>query len=1029
MKPILLEMTAFGPYKEKEIIDFRKLEENLLFAISGNTGAGKTTIFDAICYGLYGEASGEERNDIRGLRSHFADDDAYTSVGLQFSVKGKDYYIFRQMPHRKAGNKGETGGAIEFYEIQDNERVPCVGRFHVLDVKEKINSILGLTKAQFSQIIMLPQGEFGKLLTSETENKEAILRRVFNTDLYKKIQESLNEKRKEAKDKVTKKDAELQVHFRHVESLEVRDNTLLEQLVQQEQKNTYQVLEALKEEQGYYQLELLLGKEREIAQGKQHKEKSRLLQEGKQINEQFEMLAQKQNQFLFLKEQESTVKKKEQAYELAKKAEQLHIFEELFINAQEAMKQKQAELELVINKAASVNDQLEQATSAYEKEKLQESRREQAKRDLENLVQIKDAVIKLADQEKQLHTLSAEIKKLESEEQALKETITQQEQQLTVSKQQMQEVEQQLTLLPAKEQHRIHLKDCYKIVKKYLDTEKLAQSQGKEAKAAKDVLNHKKDIYEQTEQKWLDNQAVLLANHLYDGEPCPVCGSMEHPKKATETNTIDRQTLVAVKKQKDEAESHYLKCQAAVQNTEQSLEDSKYEVLELGYQIAGIANEFKNIISEGKQVAAEIAQLMEDQEKYVQQKEIHESLEKQLIHSKNQKEQQGEALQQKRVLQASLQATYNNQLSHLPEHIHTVTEWEKEHHQLSEKYKALHGAWLQAEKSFHETTKEKIEVEQQHRSCLTQNTEAKEQLKAKESRFFDEMNKAGFSDRQSYQGAKLATEHQEQLKNEINEYKEKIQQLSAQIQQLEDSLRDKKKKDTVSLQDEVEKLEIELDIERKLNNKKEMQLDQLEQLQIDIEAIHLELKDDMNVYQQVMDLYEIVKGNNESRISFERYVLIEYLERIIEAANIRLMKLSNGQFLLQRSERVEKRNKQSGLGLDVYDEYTGQVRDVKTLSGGEKFNASLCLALGMVDVIQSSHGGISIEMMLIDEGFGSLDQESLDKAIDTLIELQQSGRMIGVISHVQELKNAMPAVLQVTKTKEGYSKTKIVLKN
>ena len=179
---------------------------------------------------------------------------------------------------------------------------------------------------------------------------------------------------------------------------------------------------------------------------------------------------------------------------------------------------------------------------------------------------------------------------------------------------------------------------------------------------------------------------------------------------------------------------------------------------------------------------------------------------------------------------------------------------------------------------------------------------------------------------------------------------------------------------------------------------------------------------------RIIDLYDVLRGQNHVKISFERYVQIEYLEQIIHAANERLKHMSNGQFQLLRSERQETHGRQSGLGLDVYDAYTGQTRDVKTLSGGEKFNASLCLALGMADVIQSFQGSIRIDTMFIDEGFGSLDEESLNKAIDTLVDLQKSGRMIGVISHVAELKASMPAILEVEKLKEGYSKTRFVIK-
>ena len=179
---------------------------------------------------------------------------------------------------------------------------------------------------------------------------------------------------------------------------------------------------------------------------------------------------------------------------------------------------------------------------------------------------------------------------------------------------------------------------------------------------------------------------------------------------------------------------------------------------------------------------------------------------------------------------------------------------------------------------------------------------------------------------------------------------------------------------------------------------------------------------------RIADLHDMIRGHNGLKISFERYLQIEYLEQIIQSANERLKNLSNGQFYLMRSDRQEARGKQSGLGLDVYDAYTGQTRDVKTLSGGEKFNASLCLALGMADVIQSFQGNVAIDTMFIDEGFGSLDEESLNKSIDTLVDLQKSGRMIGVISHVQELKAAIPAILEVKKSKEGFSQTKFLIK-
>ncbi|MED2439625.1 SbcC/MukB-like Walker B domain-containing protein, partial [Bacillus thuringiensis] len=268
----------------------------------------------------------------------------------------------------------------------------------------------------------------------------------------------------------------------------------------------------------------------------------------------------------------------------------------------------------------------------------------------------------------------------------------------------------------------------------------------------------------------------------------------------------------------------------------------------------------------------------------------------------------------------------------------------------------------------------------------------------------------------------------EMLQKEIQGYYSSLEVLAKQIEELNSELKDKEYMDITSLGEHIKELEINLDIIKEKRQRAQNAVTYISDLHENIRRIDEQIHEEEKAFQELVDLYEVMKGDNESRISFERYILIEYLEQIVQIANERLRKLSNGQFYLKRSERVEKRNRQSGLGLDVYDAYTGQTRDVKTLSGGEKFNASLCLALGMADVIQAYEGGISIETMFIDEGFGSLDEESLTKAVDALIDLQKSGRFIGVISHVQELKNAMPAVLEVTKQKDGCSQTRFVVK-
>ncbi|UUZ80742.1 SMC family ATPase [Paenibacillus sp. P26] len=218
MRPLKLVMTAFGPYRERETIDFTELEDRRLFVISGNTGAGKTSIFDAVCFALYGGASGEDRFEARMLRSHFADEETHTSVEFEFAVGRRSFRVFRRLGHRKGGNKSETGARIELFETTGGQETPCVDRFTVSDVNAKLESLIGLSKDQFSQIVMLPQGEFRKPLTSDTENKEDILRRIFRTGLYQKLEDRFQQKSRELKDALKAAQLESEVYIKQVEA-------------------------------------------------------------------------------------------------------------------------------------------------------------------------------------------------------------------------------------------------------------------------------------------------------------------------------------------------------------------------------------------------------------------------------------------------------------------------------------------------------------------------------------------------------------------------------------------------------------------------------------------------------------------------------------------------------------------------------------------------------------------------------------------------------------------------------------------
>src|SRR5690625_1449014 len=296
MKPIRLSLTAFGPYKDTEVIDFTKLTDHHLFVISGATGAGKTTIFDGIAFALYGSASGEDRENITMLRSHFAEDNVHTAVELLFELKGRTYRVLRQLGHQKKGNKSKTGEKYELYEIIEDSEVPCVERQMVSEINAKIEEIIGLTQDQFKQIVMLPQGEFRKLLTSETENKEAILRRLFKTERYQQMNSLLKERRDKVEQLFRQERHLLDQYINNImTSFEQREANPLFQLLKMDNFLPSQVVTALVEEVDYY--ERLVSKEKETVEQSHrvYDQYQKQFYQAKGINEKFTQLDEKRD--------------------------------------------------------------------------------------------------------------------------------------------------------------------------------------------------------------------------------------------------------------------------------------------------------------------------------------------------------------------------------------------------------------------------------------------------------------------------------------------------------------------------------------------------------------------------------------------------------------------------------------------------------------------------------------------------------------------------------------------------------------
>lgn len=1025
MKPIMLKLTAFGPYKDTETIDFRKLGEHKLFVISGLTGAGKTTIFDGISFALYGSASGEDRADIKEIRSDFADENTHTSAELTFIMKGKTFRILRQLAHKKNGNKSATGDKLEFVQILSDGEKPVVESQKVTEINRKMEEIIGLSKDQFKQIVMLPQGEFRKLLTSETENKEAILRKIFKTDSYRHLADRLKEKKEEAEKALASANSIQQLHIDHVRNALPKRASQLQEVLSSEHTNMYQLIEALKEETDFYSTEV------------QHKEKiyqnitlqvekqQKLVVETKEFNKRLRAYKEKEEKLDLLEQQSQAFKEMEQKIDAAKKASHIIPLEERYYENVHLKKAKNQALIQLQESYQTAKSSLEQAKKQLENEKIYEPKIEELTIEIASLQKLEEKFTELSKAEKEL---KHQQRIADEDEKYLADLKKEIEDLSKLKSQQLQIIEnlsQPLSHFYEKNEQLISLKEKT-IAWQNWDQQSgsLKKLQALELEKER-IFNQSNARYKEEEAKWISNQASILAAQLVDGQPCPVCGSIEHhPLQTNHIEKISEEKLSNLKALAEQATNQYFEIHGSVQASIEQLRQTEEKLVTLGVE----TKDGQKIMDQYEQLQSEMRRLkkmkneLEEIEKQKQQVEtkLDVQIQKQQQFETN-KNAHLEKFYGAQAKLSSLKKEIPNSISSI-EVLYTLIQTKTTNRD------QLRNRFEQAQQQVDLKYKQVISLEASIKSAKQSKFEAEEALQFAQNRFKDAVMSAGFEKGSDYQAARLRPEEIDKLETNLTEYMKQKYALKEQLNDGATDFAEKNLKDEVVIERQLEQLrQTIIEASDALHKTKKYYMDAM-QLALEIEKISVQIVNLERKCSRIIDLYDLLRGQNQLKISFERYLQIEYLEQIIQAANQRLKPISNGQYRLIRSDRQEARGKQSGLGLDVYDAYTGQNRDVKTLSGGEKFNASLSLALGMSDVIQSFQGNIQIDTMFIDEGFGTLDEEALNKAIDTLIELQNTGRMVGIISHVAELKEAMPALLEVKKSKEGYSHTKFIIK-
>lgn len=1023
-------MKALGPYKDSQTIDFTELEDRKLFVISGATGAGKTTIFDAITYALYGTASGADRENVTMLRSHFAHDDVHTSVELIFKLHERTYRIFRQMAHLKKGNKTKTGDSYEFFEITETGEVKVVDRQMVTEINEKVEELIGLTVDQFKQIVMLPQGEFRELLTSNTENKEAILRRIFQTERYQTMNELLRKKHQILEQQYAHKNVELERTIDSItSSLAHREESELFQLLEKEQFQVGHVLNHLEAEIEFY-------KNRIIADEKLYKTSIDAYEKQQQKTAYAEMINKKFNQRDKMKteleqllERKTEIKKKERALKAAVRASSIEPYELQLEERAQENKAAEATVKSNEQQLRLAQQTARQAQATFEEEESRNEEREQLTEQLlvyEKYVPTVEAMnatkAQIDETEKELQTAQRNVTEMTN-------NIKVNEEKLSTNMDMIKQLEKNIVGLSDKQVKRNQLRNDFTLWKnlvEQMEQHNLFKQQYTEAKKLFDEEAKQLSIIE---RQWVEQQAAVLAQSLADGAACPVCGSTHHPNKQHDHGEmISDEQLEAKKLTVQQLQTNYHESQSKVSSALEVIEQMKKQ-LQIDSITLGQAKERRKAIkAEGLHLKEVITNLERQEQQLVETRAIVERSAEATENLRKQKEALEKTYAEKQLEQATRIATFKESIREIPEQHRQIKVLRKNIAETKELKERLEKSWKAASEQLKlaETalTTGRVQLE----NSKTQLVKAEENvIKAKEL-FTFHVQKAEFTTVEQYNEAKMSGEAQEQLQTEIEQYSQLVGTLQKQLADLEAELKEEQRVNVDEMKQQLLQLKERYESAFKQMNESKQYKEKAIQLTKHIRALYEDVEKLEKDVINVQDVYDVLRGRNSKRISFERYLQIDYLDQIIYAANSRFKTLSDGQYHLVRSQRQESHGRQSGLTIDVYDAYTGQMRDVKTLSGGEKFIASLCLALGMSDVIQSHQGSIRIDTMFIDEGFGSLDDESLHKSIDALIELQKTGRIIGVISHVNELKQMFPARLEVKKTKEGHSSASFIVR-
>ncbi|MCQ5210567.1 MAG: SMC family ATPase [Megasphaera massiliensis] len=1006
MIPIYLEMKAFGPYAGVEIVDFRRLKDHKLFLIYGPTGSGKTTILDAICYALYGSTSGDIRTGSY-MRSEYATPDEPTSVSFRFAI-GQKYYRIDRSPEQQIAKKRGDGlkkasAQAALYETDEDGADEKL--LAAKNVNAAVEGLLGFKADQFRQVVLLPQGDFRKLLLANSGERQQIMQTLFHTQSYARLQALAKERHDE-------------LEKRHEQVARDREQCLLNLGVDDEGKLS-------EREQEFRDQEVSVSEKWHKAEA-ERSARQKDFQAAQALEAHWKLWEQKRQEAANLDGQAGVFQDKRNKIDVLRKAEVLaepcrHL-DELEREGKAAAKAADKANEAAQQAAVD----LKAANEKMEKLSKQEGAYKAAGEERIKLTNLKGKADSYYDQCQQVQKLRSEAmaaeqawKKAKGETESGKKDLEKARVALSALSEKAvlaEQVKQQCRTL---EERVAREKEAAALAFQKSDSQKQWQQlQQSLEKAAQKARNDRVD-YESVRTSFLQAQAAVLASELIDGKPCPVCGATDHPtpaippedlptrddverrQKAAETSEQERQKLEVDTKA---AETAYKALEGQYDHLRQQYpQDVSLKELEAELKAAQKTQaDLEKALAQGGNLRKAVS---DGETKLSQWEAAEEAARKALEEAKTRAVKAGET-------QAHLEAE-------LPEAYRNPKELSRRLAELTQHLKDYEEALQKSRDHLVSCERQGAQRQEEARSLTQQVLTLRSRFKQDYNDLGQRVLAAGFASVRACRDMQPSVKDIPVLEAEVRQYETKLQQVRGQLEQEKSAIDGKPRPDVPALGKnlaEAEKTSRDLAEER---GRLSATFSQWQQEKKKLLALGQDEADLVEAYKTVGAVYDLIAGK-QTGINFERYVLGALLDDVLAAANERLQAMSRQRYTLQRSQSWDdKRVKQIGLDIEVYDNYTGYARPANTLSGGETFLSSLSLALGLADVVQAYSGGIHLDAIFIDEGFGTLDSETLDYALKTLASLKSGGRLVGIISHVPELKERIDARLAIHKTDRG----------